>query len=231
MRIGAVTLAFNDEGTIGGTIRCLKGKVDKHIVLISEEPYFGEVVYPDRTEEICEELDVEIVKGFWKLDHFQRTLGNELCKDCDWVLGFDSDEMITGYDFDKLIEFLENTDSRAVMVQPEVYWKTTDYRLTPKPGYTPVIAMRPDVKFTYIRNVDASCELWDTGTMHHLSWCSPKDILKKVRHYAHATDFNGDIWYNAHYRNWKPSDKYAVLPTETYLVEKNPLPEELLRYL
>lgn len=230
MRIGAVTLAFNDEGTIAGTIRCLAPFVEKHIVLISEEPYYGECVEADRTEEICLDLGVDVIKGNWKLDNYQRSLGNTLCRDMDWVLGFDSDEMITEKDFVKLYDFLHLTKSRAVAINPTVYWKTTDYILTPKPSYSPIMAMKPDVRFTHIRNIDTPYILWD-GEVHHLSWCHPKDILKKVRHYAHAPDFNGDIWYNTHYKNWKPEDRYAVLPDGTYLVERNPLPEELRKHL
>lgn len=225
MRIGAVTLAFNDEGTIAGTIKCLQGKVDKHIVLISEKPYYGQDVEPDRTEEICEDLGVDIIKGYWELDHFQRNLGNKMCSDCDWVLGFDSDEMVTDEEFKHLKSFLETTDKKAVSVRPEVYWKTTDYILDPKPEYAPVIAMRPDVRFTYIRNVDAECDLW-TGTMHHLSWCAPKDILKKVRHYAHADEFNADEWYKQHYENWKPGEP-VIFPDSKYQAIERHLPEEL----
>lgn len=231
MRVSAVTLAYNDEGTIAGTIRCLAPFVDKHIVLISEKPYFGKESPPDRTEEICLDLGVEVIKGYWKLDNYQRNLGNILCKDSDWVLGFDSDEMITENDYINLYEFLHKTQSSAIAICPEVYWHTTDYRLTPKPSYSPIMAMKPSVRFTHIRNIGVPYELWEGGTVHHLSWCEPKDILKKVTNYAHATDFNGEIWYNTHYKNWKPEDRYAVLPDKTYLVENNPLPDELKEHL
>ena len=64
MKLGAVTLAYNDEGTIAGTIKCLAPFVDEHVVLISEKPYFGEQLPPDKTEEICESLHEEVGAEF-----------------------------------------------------------------------------------------------------------------------------------------------------------------------
>lgn len=230
MKIGAVTLAYNDEGIISGTIKCLKPFVDKHIVLISEKPYFGEASEPDRTEEICENLGTEVIKGNWALDHYQRTLGNKMCSDCDWVITFDSDEMMTKDELSDLIEFLKTTDSDVVCCKPNVYWKTVDYVLSPKPDYASVIATKPSVKFTYIRNVNKPFILYEGG-MHHLSWCHPKDIYKKVINYAHATDFNGKEWYKEHYENWESTEEYAVLPTEKFKVVKQPLPGELRKWI
>lgn len=230
MRLVANTLAYNDEGVITGTIKCLAPYVDRHVVLISEEPYFGEPSAPDCTEEICMIHDVEIIKGTWPLDHFQRNVGVVVSQDADWIITFDSDEMMTHEQMENFIKFLEKTDAQAVCLKPEVYWKTTDYRLRPIPDYAPVLAVRPSVRFTYIRNINTPFALFDEGGMHHLSWCAPKDIYKKVIHYAHATDFNGHEWYKEKYCMWNPLQP-AELPTATYDVIKKPLPQELKEYL
>lgn len=231
MNLAAVTLAYNDEGVINGTLKCLQGFVDRHIVLISEKPYYGEAAQPDNTFQICIDNDVEVIKGTWALDNFQRSLGNRLCMGFDWVLTFDSDEMMTRSDLHDFIKFLEKTDADAVAIQPEVYWRTTKYRLRPKPGYTPIIATRPNVKFTHIRNIDHPFVRYDgPAEMHHLSWCAPKDIYKKVINYAHAPDFNGHQWYHNNYKEWKPGDS-VLLPDGVFEAEENPLPDELERYL
>lgn len=223
--ISAVTLAYNDEATIAGTIKCLKPFVDRHIVVISEKPYFGEPSPPDRTEDICEDLDCEVVKGEWSLDHFQRNVGNDLCEGSDWVFTFDSDEMMESEEIEKLIKLANEKNPDVICVRPEVYWRTPDYVLRPIPDYAPPIMMKPEVRFTYIRNVDHPWVIEDVK-MHHLSWCDPKDIYKKVTNYAHATDFNGKIWYNTHYKNWKKG-QMAILPTDSFNVEKKPLPQSL----
>lgn len=229
LRLAANTLAYNDEGIIAGTLRCLAPYVERHIVLISEEPYFGEPSPPDNTEAIANALGAQVVKGTWPLDHHQRNVGVQLCQDVDWIITFDSDEMMTRDELDAFIKFLGETPMPAVAVKPEVYWKTTDFRLRPKPDYTPILAVRPEVAFTYIRNINSPYALWE-GDMHHVSWCAPKDIYKKVIHYAHATDFNGHSWYHEKYVPWKEGET-AKLPTGEFTVIKKPLPEELQAHL
>lgn len=231
MRIGSVTLAYNDETTIGGTLKCLKPFVERQIVMLSQKPYFGKGTEPDRTEEICEDLGAEVVKGEWTLDHDQRTLGNKLLSDMDWVLTFDSDEMMTAKDLQKLLVFLSKTEYPVVLVNPEIYWRTPDYRLRPNPTYCPPIAMKPKVRFPHIRCVDSPCFLWVGGEMHHLSWCEPKDIYKKITTYAHAPEHDWMKWYNDVYLKWKEGDPVNFPYGERHNVYYNPLPKELRGYL
>lgn len=228
-KFGAVTLCYNDEGTIAGTIKCLAPFVDKHVVLISEKPYFGETSKPDRSEEICLDLGCDVVKGFWELDHFQRNLGNQMCSDCDWVFTFDSDEMMQHGEIERMIRFTEKCPVNAIGVRPEIYWHDIDHVLVPKPEYEPIVMLKPSVKFWLIRNIDCSY-LRSSVDMHHLSWAYPKDIYKKVTNYAHASDFDGAKWYKEHYVNWKEGDK-AVMPFLTCDVIRKPLPQELRDYL
>ena len=66
---------------------------------------------------------------------------------------------------------------------------------------------------------------------HHLSWCEPKDIYKKLVNYNHANEFNGDKWYREHFLSWKPGD-IAIEPFGTRFNTKyDPLPTELQEYL
>jgi hypothetical protein len=198
-------------------------------VLISETPYFGKPSPPDRTEAICDDLGCEVVKGNWKLDHFQRTLGNQLCKGYDWVFTFDSDEMMEARQIERLIRFTEKCTTPAIGVVPEIYWHDIDHVLSPKPEYQPIIMTRPSVRFNYIRNID-SPYICSTVDMHHLSWSAPKDVHKKVTNYAHASDFDGEKWYKEHYENWKEGEK-AIMPTITCDVIRKSLPDELRAYL
>lgn len=230
MRLASTTLAYNDESIIAGTLRCLEPFVERRIVLLSEKPYFGDGAPPDRTEEIASDLGADVVKGTWPLDHYQRNVGVALCPDVDWIITFDSDEMMTRDEMKRFIDFLSKAAMPAVAILPEIYWRTTDYRLRPKPAYTPILAVRPHVRFNYIRNIDSPYTLWEDGEMHHLSWCDPKDIYKKVMHYAHATDFDGHKWYEENYKTWKKG-QMAKLPTGEYATVHNPLPDELQEHL
>jgi hypothetical protein len=231
MKIGAVTMAFRDEATIRGTLACLNPHVDKHIVLVNEHPYFGDNPPQDRTIDICNEFDkVEVVVGQWA-EHDLRNLGNKLCKDCDWVLGFDADEMITAEDMEKLKIVMSKVNKPAIGFRSKVYWGTTDYILHPDPDHIKVCVTRPDVRYWEKQCVSVPYEILERDehyiTHHHLSWCKPKDILQKVCNYAHANEFDGKKWYAEYFENWKFGDK-AVQPFgSTWDVKYDPLPEEL----
>lgn len=227
MIIDAVTLCYNDEGTIGATIKCLKPFVRRHWVMMSEKPYFGALAFPDRSEQICKELGATVVKGTWALDHFQRNAGQSLCSGADWIMAFDSDELVTSEGAEDLIRFAEKTHQSAICNTPEVYWFDTDHILSPRSQYSPPIMVKPHVRFPYIRNIDCNYDMWE-GTMHHLSWCNPKDIRKKVLNYAHASDFkDADKWYDNVYKKWEYPNPAVMPDGVVYPVIKQPLPQEL----
>lgn len=227
MLINAVTPCYNDETTIGAVIKCLKPFVKNHFVMLSEVPYFGEGAKPDRSEEIAEDLGAIVVKGKWALDHYQRNAGQTLSCGADWVFTFDSDELMCAEELENLIKFAEKTPFHAITNCPEVYWFDTDHVLCPKSTYSPPIMCRPNVRYPYIRNINCPFDVFE-GTMHHLSWCRPKDILKKVLNYAHATDFkDADKWYENVFCKWTEGQN-ALMPDNTsFPVIYQPLPKEL----
>lgn len=203
MKVAAITPVYNDEEIIGGALRCFRPFVDQHIALISTKPYYGEVEPPDRTEEICREMDCDILKMDWRKDHEQRNRGLELLKDYDWILNIDADELMEAKEIERLFEQASNTDADAIGVFPEVYWGDIDHVLRPLPTFEPVIMTRPKVRFTEVRCIDHPYALSDVS-MHHIAWCRPKNILKKVLTYVHAGDgFDGKKWYEEQFLNWR----------------------------
>jgi glycosyltransferase involved in cell wall biosynthesis len=232
MKIASCTLAFNDETIIRPVIRCMKDFVDRHIVILGTQPFNGDNPAPDRTEQICEEEGVDIIKGFWGNEENHRHVGLQACKDCDWVIIQESDEYYTREGLENLIKFLEKTDAVAVAHKAKAYWKNMDYRLEPYPDYEPIIAIRPTVRFTEKRCIDSpyvSTSKKDGFEMHHLCWAEPHDILKKVTNYCHANEFDGLGWYKKHFLNWKFGEKAVTGHGEIWDVVYDPLPEELRR--
>ena len=239
MKLGAVTMAYRDQETIRGTLACLAPFVDKHFVFINDKPYNGEYEVPDNTEAICNEFDgVEIIKGNWE-EHVLRNIGQRLCNDsgCDWTIGFDADEMMTSEDILKLKNYLSNTKKDAVGFISKVYWRTPDYRFNPDPDHVKVCVTRgtPD-KYYEKQCVNVPYDILDYKkepfiTHHHLSWCEPKDILRKVTHYNHANEINGLEWYEKYYKNWKEGEPvYQPFGTKWEGVY-DPIPKELKDYL
>lgn len=238
MKLGAVTMAYRDAGTIRGTLACLNPWVEKHIVFINDKPYNGEYEPPDDTEKICNEFDkVEVIKGNWP-EHTLRNIGIDLCKDCDWMIGFDADEMMTAEDIEKLKLHLSQTSYNAVGFISKVYWRTTDYRFDPDPDHVKVCVTRPSsgIRYWDMQCVNGPYESLNYReepfiTHHHLSYCDPKDIYRKVIHYNHAKEVNGAQWYEKYYKNWKPGEPvYQPFMTKWEAVY-DPLPEELLNLL
>lgn len=238
MKLGAVTMAHRDEGTIRGTLACLAPHVEKHIVLLQDKPYYGEYQPPDKTEEICREFpNVEIVKGNWQ-EHVLRNIGIELCSDCDWMIGFDADEMMTGADIEKLKVFLAKTPFDAVGFISKVYWHSPQYRFEPDPDHVKVCVTRigSPAKYVDMQCVNVPYDVINYRsalgiTHHHLSYAAPKDILAKVIHFNHANQMNGKDWYEKHFKNWKPGmPVYQPFGTKWEAV-LDPLPDELLAYL
>lgn len=236
MKIGVITIAYNEEETIRGAIRCMKPFADTHVVLISEQPYFGRNKFlKDRTEEICLEEDVDIIKGTWDLDHFQRNNGIAICQKngCDWVLGIDADELITECETERLIKHLENTTYPAISVHPIMYWKGLNRILSPKPTYTPIIALRSNVRFNYIRNIGVPYEQW-YGEYHHLTWAkSHESIYKKISTYAHAPDCDWDTWFKTVYEKWTDGNDitFPNISDQVYTAVNYNIPEELKKHL
>lgn len=238
MRIGAVTMAYRDAETIRGTLACLSPFVEKHIVMVNQKPYNGQEEPMDDTLNICSEFKkVEIIQGNWE-EHMLRNIAhNVILDDMDWVLGFDADEMMSAADLEKLFKFLETTDKNAVGFISKVYWRTTDYRFEPDPDHVKVCVTRPGkVKYTTKQCVDSPYAVLNYReepfiTHHHLSYCEPKNILRKVLTYNHADEFNGQEWYDKHYKDWKFGEP-VVQPFGTkWEAVKEPLPEELRRLL
>jgi len=226
MRIAAITPVWNEPELIKGCIRSLAPHVEKHIVLVSETPYYGDGIM-DNTAEVAEELGAEVITGNWKLDHHQRNLGINLLQDFDWIITADADEMITSYNMQILKRNMERTKHDALSVNHYPYWK--DYYHVIKDNFKPIFAVRPNVKFNHIRNVNCIFGQSD-ACIDHLSWCKPKDILKKITNYAHADEYNPEIWYNTHYKNWKEGE-LAVFPGDSFRVKEHRLPNELRKLL
>jgi len=235
MKIGAVTMAYNDETVIKPTLRCLKPFVDTHVVILATDTFNGVVAPPDSTEQICLAEGVDIIKGFWGEEAKHRNVGVSALSDCDWVIHFDSDESMTAEDLEKFITLLGHIKGDAVGHRCKCYWSNPDFRLDPYPTHTTIIATRPKTKYVVKRNL--ACPILPISKeicgieMHHLAWCSPKDILKKVTTYCHANEFNGYKWYTDEYINWEVGKKAIDPHGGVWDVVYDPLPDELRRML
>lgn len=234
MKIAALSLVYNEEKLIKGCVKSLEQFVDAHVMVVGDRPYFGRCEIPDRSAELAEQMGCEVIKGSWALDHYQRNAGiallNALYKDIDWIICTDVDMWLCADDMKKLLTRLQmaSKDERAFVCAQYSYWKDINHILV-EDDFKPVIAIRPDVRFNNGGCIDANYSTITDKLIHHLAWCEPKDILKKVTTYTHAKEFDGAAWYKSYYQPWVSGD--ATLPTGRFTVKEQSLPDELRRYL
>lgn len=235
MKFAGITPVYNEQALIKGCIMCLQPFVDTHIVVVSENPYFGKAEEPDKTAELAEYYGAEVIKGTWEMDHHQRNVAISLLQDYDWIICTDVDMWMTYKDMETLIKILESAkDVNAVCIEQIAYWKNIETVIDDPNPFCPVIAIKPHVRFSWIGNVDVSCALLKNPKVHHLCWCEPKDIYKKVTTWSHANEFDGKEWYKKHYASWCGGN--VVVPAghgkfNTYKTKNQPLPQELRRFL
>jgi glycosyltransferase involved in cell wall biosynthesis len=229
MILSAVTPVYNEKPLVRGCIESLKPFIRDHIFCVSQRPYFGENQEDDGTAALADELGATVIRGVWPLDHMQRNTGIALLQDVDWIICTDVDMWMTKADMEKLTDVLSNAQAEAFVIPQIAYWKDTDHVLVGD-DFKPVIAIRPHVRFVHIGNIGSPFEILQDIYVHHINWCEPKDIYKKVTTYSHAPEFDGEKWYRENYLTWEEGQK-ARLPTGNFEVAYQPLPDELKVYL
>lgn len=234
MKLGAVSLVYNEEPLVKGCIRSLKKYIDKHVMCVSTHPYYGEPQEQDRSDIIAEEEGAIVIPGQWPLDHMQRNTGIAyLGEEYDWIICTDVDMWLTEECLKNLMKELKNSTENAYVISQRAYWRDTSHVLADD-YFMPVIAIRPHVRFVHIGNVDCSYKAITSCPIDHLNWCEPKDILKKVKTYSHAPEFNQPLveqWYENTFLRWREGDKAVMPDGKEFNVRRHELPEELKRYL
>jgi hypothetical protein len=234
MRIAALTITYTDEPLIEGCIRSMNGLADKHLFMVSNTPFYGHQygLKPDKTVERIEYFGGEVIEGSWvKGQEAQmRNEGVEALKSYDWIVTTDTDMWLTKKNHGEIRDALIKAEHETYVAPQLAYWHDTEHILVGD-DFKPVIAIRPSVRFEHIGSVHGQ-----PGTMktmiHHLNWCAPKDVLKKVLTYAHAPEFkNAKDWYENHFVGWQEGNP-AIMPDGKFFdVKYDPLPEELRSWL
>ena len=163
-KIAVCSIAHNEEEIIGACVKNWKGKVDKHLVLISSRPWNNEVMESDKTVEIAKREGAEVIVGFWNSEPEMRNWGLARLYDYDYVLIVDPDELYTEEDQKRIITRLNDPFDYINRVMKPLacfrvekmltYWKTTDYIFDPPDAHKPFIAVDPkQVRFWNKRTV------------------------------------------------------------------------------
>lgn len=222
---GAYIIAYNEELLIRGAIRCLKRVVDTIVVAVSKRPYFGPTHPQDKTADIASEEGCTVIVGDWRHEHLQRNACLDLLKDKSIIICSDADMLWEEAHLRKMMSFFIQQPQMACRVEQRGYWYDTKHCFVHDP-YKPVVAVKPGMRFARVANPDCETVTCPDVIVHHLAWCAPKDIRKKIAAYSHAPQIPAD-WYDKNFKLTNPVN----LPDCVLAIRETSLPEELVHYV
>jgi len=234
VKISVLTPAFGERRFIGACVDQFKGfPVDKHLVLCSTKPWFGDMKQDDSAR-VAVEAGAWVVQREWKDEDKQRLDGVDLLKDNDWILFVDADEYYTEEAIKVIFDTLHNEERGSVGVFKAnnmlTYWRDWDTIIDP-PEFNPVVAFRPGAKLVHIRVFDGVLEetMPPEVLLHHFAYVrTGKEVLRKIKSWGHAEEVIGD-WYEKVWVGWKEgmTDFHPTQPTCWPRTKYSPAPKEI----
>ena len=230
MKLAISTIAYKEERFIVPFIQHYQNKVEEILVLKSASPWSGDDV-EDKTGTIAKSLGATVIEYIWDNEHSQRNAGQEYLYEYDWIIVVDPDEYFDDENWLKLINYLEETEADAVIVEGQyTYWKD-GWVADPPRDYQQLVAVRPNVRFVDKRVVGSAYSIAPVW-LHHFSWArTDEEIWNKISHYAHSKDFDIKDWYENVWLRWKPGmiDVHPTSPETLHKLIPANLPKEIER--
>lgn len=232
MKVAVLTNAFCERDLIRGCVQQFSGLLP-HTVLVSKKPWHGSWE-PDDTAEVATLLGARVQIGIWQSASEQLNYGLSLYQDYDWILIVDADERYESEEINLLLQDLN--DLKKIRFKGsvrtnnwDVYWKTSDYKITPEQTDYPLIAITPDQRFGHIRGHSGYVS-WSQAKMHHFSYVrSDNDMLKKIQSFEASVEFDLEAWYRDKWLKWTPDmeDLHPIHPPQFKRAVWDPAPESI----
>jgi glycosyltransferase involved in cell wall biosynthesis len=212
LNFAVCTVAYNEAEWIRACILQFKPWIDRHVVLVSSQPWFGAARRDDGTAQLAIDNGAEVHVKHWQDEAEQRNWGLTLLADFDYVLIVDADELYSPAAIKETLAVIDrDQDSYFRVAEMRTYWKTTDYVCAPPETWeAPIIAVDPQrARFRLHRQVELlSGDRPAAGkvpvTLHHMSWVkSDAKVREKVETFSHAMDIRPG-WYENVWLKWTP---------------------------
>lgn len=228
MRIGLVTIAYNEQRFVKPFLEHIPEWVNEKLVLVSSKPWQGEFELPDKTDEIARDLGATVIVHDWPTEEEQRNAGQFYFHDCDWIIVLDPDEFLDRKGWNSLRELVETGSQEAYVVEHQrVFYKNKE--VSPHTDYQQIVLVKPSVRFTENRVVNcgfgtASVDLF------HFSWArTNKEVWSKISHYSHADEMDIKGWYKDVWLKDKTENLHPMSPETLKALIPAKLPVELAR--
>ena len=238
MKIGILTICYNEQDTIEAVIKNWDNKVYKHLILHSDKPWHGIEQPRDNTEEIVSKYqNTEFIRMNWRSEHEQRNWGLAYLYDYDYVLIVDADELYTEKEQGIILNRLgkenrfEDNNYCYRIKNVNTYYKSLNEILDPPDTHEPVIAVNPKkILFTEARVPNTDYQIPIDVTMHHLTYCKSNDKMRnKFNQFEHCSDVKNnwfsDVWMSDSKNNVRAYGK------ENSKCVNSPAPDEIKRLI
>lgn len=196
-KVAIMTLAFGGQDLIMASKEHYERIADciDHWFIVPTSPFYGKCegdVYYDTMEAIGNANKLTFYCNTGDGEREEARIRNEAARKLfdkyDVLLIIDTDEFFEKEEFDSMLDMVLSSGYKAYTCDHIAYWNDWENRLLDT--FRPLIAIRNGARFTMSRCVDVA-PVHIYSTMHHLSWCYPKDIEAKMRNYSHAYKFDG----------------------------------------
>ena len=200
VRLGAAIPVLNEWRFLPAVVGQLLKIVDRCIILRGRRSFSGAAAKLAAMPVL--DPRVEVIEGEWGSEHETRNHGIEVLSDCDYILTVDSDEIFTDPDLKRLRDLCTSSESPAIAARLWTYWKSPDYRIEPPEPLAACVAVRPNVRFTKLRQVDCTPYVADDLYCRHLSYVrTDEELREKLRLFGHHAEILPN-WYDEVWKRW-----------------------------
>ncbi len=193
MKLAAGLILHDDDYYLSQTIKTL-GEIPC-VAFVSKVPWHGSVGSWERAAGTAKEAGATVVLGEWGDEKSQREAASAylLAQGYTHALIPDGDELIEPKLLESLVKIAQDDLAERVYVCWDTYWKTPEYVIRPREGFTPCYLIALDIArpiggrhFSGGRGLLLGPE---HGLVHHLSWVGPDErIARKLETWGHASE-------------------------------------------
>lgn len=212
MKISAAWCVHDDFWYLEESIRSYASPEIEPRVFVSERPWNGSAGDWGRSVAAATTAGARVEVGAWESEDEQRRAAMEWLaqEGFDFALIPDGDEVISAQLLSTLLKVAHADLADRVYVEWDTYWKTPEYVIRPREGFTPLIMVKIGAsRHVHLRDFEGGRPLLlgsQHGLMHHLSYVGPDErILRKIETWSHHKEVI-PRWWDAVWKAWD-SDK------------------------
>ncbi len=234
VRIAVVYCLHDDRYYLSESIQSFDSIANTH-AFVSRIPWNSDAGDWKATSKRAKSGGATTVIGEWpdELSHRKAAIAHLVSAEFTHALIPDGDEIIEPALLESLAEIASAGLAERVYVHWDTYWKSPEYVIHPREGFTPCILI--DLRTANPvggRNFEGGRQLLlgpEYGIIHHLSYVGPDErILRKITTWGHTNEVIPG-WYENTWLGWDSNpllrDLHPTHPTAYGFAERIPMQE------